>query len=294
MKMELHQFAHKLTQIDLISSLKFAVICAIVLPLLPDRSFGPPNFEIFNPFKIWLLVVFISGISFVGYILVKLVGPTRGIGITGLLGGLASSTALTLSFSNRSKEEPELSSSLATGIVVAWIVMYVRVLAIVWLISSELGRNLAVPMLVPVIPGFAWCLWLWRKQEQHAQQSAPRFSNPFELVPAIKFVGIILLVLVISKAARLQFGDSGLLASSFVAGLADVDAIAVSVGQMMKMESMDFLRIGTISILLAGIANTITKGTIAFLIGAPAMRRAIGPAVVLMVVAGGLSVLLVR
>jgi uncharacterized membrane protein (DUF4010 family) len=294
MKMELHQFAHKLTQIDLISSLKFAVICAIVLPLLPDHSYGPPNFEIFNPFKIWLLVVFISGISFIGYILVKLVGPTRGIGITGLLGGLASSTALTLSFSNRSKNEPELSSSLATGIVVAWIVMYVRVLAIVWLISSELGRNLAIPMLVPVIPGLAWSLWLWRKQEQHVQKSSPRFSNPFELVPAIKFVGIILLVLVISKAARLQFGDSGLLVSSFVAGLADVDAIAVSVGQMMKMESMDFLKIGTISILLAGIANTITKGTIACLIGAPAMRRAIGPAVVLMVIAGAMSVMLVR
>lgn len=294
MKMELHQFAHKLTQNDLVSSLKFAVISAVILPLLPDYSYGPPQFEIFNPFKIWLLVVFISGISFVGYVLVKMVGANRGIGITGLLGGLASSTALTLSFAQRSRENPELSSTLATGIVVAWTVMYVRVLAVVWLISADLGRALALPMLVPVLPGLVWCVWLWRRDKSAVQQTAPRFSNPFELIPAIKFVGVILLVLLASKAARIEFGDSGLLLSSFVAGLADVDAIAVSVGQMVHSESADFLRIGTMAVVLAGIANTLTKGAISFLLGAPAMRRAIGPAMGLMVISGMAAVAMVR
>lgn len=295
MKMELHQFAHRLSQNDLVSSLKFAVISAIILPLLPDYSYGPPQFEIFNPFKIWLLVVFISGIGFIGYVLVKVVGANRGIGITGLLGGIASSTALTLSFAQRSKENPELSTTLATGIVIAWTVMYVRVLAIVWLISADLGRTLALPMLVPVMPGLAWCVWLWHKgRKDTPQQSSPRFSNPFELIPAIKFVGIILLVLVVSKAARLEFGDSGLLISSFVAGLADVDAIAISVGQMVGGEVPDFLRIGTMAIVIAAIANTLTKGVISFLLGAPAMKKAIGPAMALMAISGVIAVVIVR
>jgi len=289
MKVELHTFAHRLDQHDLVASLKFAMISAIILPLLPDHTYGPAAFQIFNPFKIWLMVVFISGIGFVGYLLVRLVGANRGIGLTGLLGGLASSTALTINFSQRSKEHPELSSSLATGIVIAWTVMYVRVLAIVWLISPELGMKLLGPMILPVLPGLAWCLWLWKRELHTTTQSNMKFNNPFELAPAIKFVGIILLVLMASKGARLEFGNSGLLLSSFIAGLADVDAIAVSVGQMVLSEDTGFLRIATISVVLAGIANTITKGCIAIFTGVPAMRRAIGPAMLLMISSGLLA-----
>jgi len=294
MKVELHAFAHKLTQNDMLASLKFAVISAIILPLLPDQSYGPAAFQIFNPFKIWMLVVFISAISFLGYVLVKLVGANRGIGLTGLLGGLASSTALTISFTNRSRENEALSSTLATGIVVAWTVMYMRVLAIVYVISPQLGSAMVLPMLVPVVPGLVWCIWLWRRDINLKQQLAPNFSNPFELIPAIKFVGILVLVLLASKGARLEFGNSGLLVSSFVAGLADVDAIAISVCQMASQENSQFVHTATMAVVLAGIANTLTKGMIAMTLGAPAMRRAIGPAMGLMMSAGLVAVYFVR
>jgi len=290
MKVELHSFAHNLTQNDLIASLKFAVVSAIILPLLPDHSYGPLAFQVFNPFKIWLLVVFISGIGFIGYVLVKMVGANRGIGITGLLGGLASSTALTLSFTERSRENPELSPTLATGIVMAWTVMYLRVLAVVWVISPELGRMLVLPMIVPVLPGLGWCLWLWKRETRIGQQASPKFANPFELAPAIKFVVIILAVLLISKGARIEFGDSGLMVSSFVAGLADVDAIAISVGQM-SISEPNMMRLAAMGVVLAGIANTLTKGCIAIFMGAPGMRRSIGPAMLLMMSAGVLALL---
>ena len=291
MKVELHNFAHNLSQNDLLASLKLAVISAIILPLLPDHSYGPAAFQIFNPFKIWMMVVFISGIGFVGYVLVKLVGANRGIGLTGLLGGLASSTALTWNFTNRSKENPDLSVTLASGIVVAWTVMYLRVLAIVWVISPPLAHVLLIPMIVPVVPGLAWCLWLWKHEGNTHPQTAPKFSNPFELAPAIKFVLILLFVLIVSKGARIEFGDSGLLVSSFFAGLADVDSISISVGQMTVTE-LDFVHTAAIAVIIAGIANTLTKGCIAIFMGAPGMRRAIAPAMTMMIAAGLLTIAL--
>lgn len=294
-KMELHSFAYRLTKDDVVATLKFLVITAVVLPVLPDQYYGPEPFQIFNPFKIWTLVVFISGISFIGYILVKLVGVDRGIGLTGLLGGLASSTALTLSFTQRSKVVPSISSTLATAIVVAWTVMYARVLAVVWVLDHRLGQAMVLPMLLPVLPGLAWCLWLWFKDRHGRGDSAgtPDFSNPFELAPAIKFVVVLTAVIFVSKLAHLYFGREGLLISSFLAGFADVDAIAISMAQMTDGASDSFLRLATQAVVLAGIANTITKGTAAMVLGAPGMRKAIGPAMVLMVASGGIALLLI-
>jgi uncharacterized membrane protein (DUF4010 family) len=112
-KIELHSFIRHLTRDDIYATLKFAVISAIILPVLPNHSFGPPPFDMFNPFKIWLFVVLISAISFVGYIFVKVAGTEKGIGLTGLFGGLASSTAVTVSFTQRSVGNAPLARSLA-------------------------------------------------------------------------------------------------------------------------------------------------------------------------------------
>ena len=127
-KLELHGFAALLTREDIVATLKFAIITAIILPVLPNDSFGPPPFDVLNPYKVWLMVVLISGISFLGYVLIKLVGERQGIGLTGLLGGLVSSTAVTLSFSQRSQTENQLAKPFALAIIVAWTVMFARVL----------------------------------------------------------------------------------------------------------------------------------------------------------------------
>ena len=109
LKDPLHSFAHRVSREDIVATLKFALISAVILPILPKTAYGPPGLEVISPYKIWLFVCFISGISFIGYVLIKWIGPGKGIGLTGLFGGLASSTALTLSLSGRSKDNPEFS-----------------------------------------------------------------------------------------------------------------------------------------------------------------------------------------
>ena len=135
-KDQLHAFAQKLSKEDIIAIVKFAVITALVLPFLPNNSYGPPGLEVLNPRSIWIFVVFISGIGFVGYGLIKIVGPGKGIWLTGLLGGLASSTALTLNLAGRSRENEAYASDFTLGIVLSWAVMYVRLYLICIFLSG--------------------------------------------------------------------------------------------------------------------------------------------------------------
>jgi uncharacterized membrane protein (DUF4010 family) len=138
LKLEMHRFAQQITQEDIYATLKLAVLAAIILPILPNRSFGPPPLDVLNPYRIGLMVVFISGISFLGYILMKLVDARQGIGLTGLLGGLASSTAVTLSFAERSRQHGGLAGAFALGIIMAWTIMFIRVLVAVAAINRAL------------------------------------------------------------------------------------------------------------------------------------------------------------
>lgn len=128
LKLGVRKFVGRITEQDVLATLKFAVITAIVLPLLPNRPFGPAPLDVLNPQNIWLMVVFISAISFVGYLLIKLVGSQRGVGLTGLLGGLVSSTAVTLSFTQQSRKHDSLAKPFALAITVAWTMMFARVL----------------------------------------------------------------------------------------------------------------------------------------------------------------------
>lgn len=279
-KVQLHAFAKKITQADLTASLKFALITAIVLPLLPNQAYGPENLKVLNPFSIWLFVIFISAIGFIGYVLIKVAGPGRGIGITSVLGGIASSTALTLSFTQRSKDNPQYASNLAMGVLISWSVMYARVYLICGLVAPALWKPLLVPLLLPVVPGLLYS-WHLKRREATTHSQSSSFTNPFELMPAIKFGLIFTCVLFVAKAAKVYLGDAGLLGSSFVAGFADVDAIALSLAQMLQASGIE-LRFACMGIVLAGIANTITKGSMVILMGAPQMRKAIAPALGLM------------
>ncbi len=127
----LHRLSSRIEAADVEATLKFAIVSIIILPLVPDRTFGPAPLDVINPFQIWLMVVLISGLNFASYLLVKIVGAEHGIGLTGLLGGLVSSTAVTLGFSQRSRAEPAQATPLALGILIAWTVMFVRVVVLV-------------------------------------------------------------------------------------------------------------------------------------------------------------------
>lgn len=284
LKPETHSFVQRLTREDLYASLKFAVITAIILPILPNRTFGPPPFDVFNPFVIWLLVVFISGISFVGYILIKVLGAEKGMGLTGLLGGIASSTAITMGLCQRSRCEKELSQPFALAIFIAWSIMFARLLGIVAVINLELASRLWAALLIPCAVGLAYALFLFviHRSDHRAELSV---KNPFELWPSITFGAVFLLILFASRAAQTYLGDSGIYLTSFLSGLADVDAIALSLTQLSDGENGILPATAARSIMFATVANTFLKGMFVMVIGAPALKKAILPGFLLLMCA---------
>lgn len=279
-KEQLHTFAQKLSKEDILATVKFAVISALILPFLPNQAYGPVGLEVLNPHTIWLFVVFISGIGFVGYVLIKLVGPGKGIWLTGLLGGLASSTALTLNLAGRSRENEDYASDFTLGIVLSWAVMYVRLYLICIFLSGALAKPLALPLLLPVVPALGYAFYLKVKEFRNHQQKSADFTNPFKLLPAIKFGVIFTCVMFVANAARVYLGSGALLACSFLGGAAEMDAVAFSVIDMNLKAGLPVREL-VLAFLFASLANTITKGGLVFFLGAKSMRRPILPAVVL-------------
>ncbi|MFN2270292.1 MAG: MgtC/SapB family protein [Anaerolineae bacterium] len=285
LKMEMDKFVRRITREDIYATLKFAVITAIVLPVLPNRAIVDTSpFDVLNPYKIWLMVVFISGISFLGYVLVKVVGPRQGIGLTGLLGGLVSSTAVTLSFSQRSQRQSELAKPFALAIMVAWTVMFSRVVIEVAALNLALLRVLWMPMAASAAAGLGYCVFLYFSQRTN-EPGEVKVSNPFELGPAVKFGLLYAVILLVSKTAQVYLGSTGLYLSSVLSGLADVDAITLSVAELSKAGGLE-LSTGARAIVLAAMSNTVVKGGIVLSSGSRALRLALLPGFILMLVAG--------
>jgi len=285
LKPELHTFARNLTQEDVFATLKFAVLGVVVLPLLPDRTYGYPPFDFLNPFEIGLFVVLISGVGFVGYVLAKAMGAQRGIGLMGLVGGLVSSTAVTLGFTQRSRSEAALSDSLALAILASWTVMFGRTLILVSLLEPSVGLRVGIPLGAAMLAGAVWCFYLYGRGKPPIEGEGTPFSNPFEIGPALRFGLLFTAILVAARWAQILFGDVGMYFSSFLAGLMDVDAISFTMTRMAKAGSLD-PRVAGHAVLLAALANTLLKGSMALSLGAPGLRKAIIPGLFLMLAAG--------
>jgi Predicted membrane protein len=279
-KRQLHEFAKKLSSEDIMATVKFAVISLLILPFLPNHAFGPPGLEVLNPHTIWLFVVFISGIGFVGYVLIKVVGPGKGIWLTGLLGGLASSTALTLNLVGRSRDNEQYAADFTLGIVLSWSVMYVRLYLICVFLVPSLALPLLAPLLVPVVPGLGYALYLKIRESKNHLQKTTDFNNPFKLLPAVKFGLVFTVVMFLANAARVYLGSGALIACSFLGGAAEMDAVAFSLIDMCRKATLENQSL-ILALLFASLANTITKGGIVYFLGAKAMRRPIIPAVAL-------------
>ena len=284
LKLETDRFVRSLTREDIFAALQFAVISAIILPILPNQSFLPPPFDVLNTFKIWLMVVFISGISFLGYVAIKIVGPEQGIGLTGFLGGLVSSTAVTLSFSDRSSREPNLSKPFALAIMIAWTVMFSRVLIEVGVLNRQLLGMVWKPLTAAGLVGLLYGGYLFFSQRA-AEKGNMDFSNPFDLKSAIKFGLLYGLVLLISRAAQMYFGDTGILISSLLSGIADVDAITLSMAELSNTGDVE-LHIASRAVVIATMSNTVVKGIIALMGGSAVLRKALLPGLLAMTATG--------
>lgn len=288
----LHNLAKRIEPEDVEATLKFAIITLIVLPLLPNTNFGPEGLEVINPYKTWLMVVLIAGLNFFGYILVKVVGREHGLGITGLLGGLVSSTAVTLSFSQRSRTEPDLAPVLALAILLAWTVMFFRVVIEVGVVNIPLAKDLALGMLIMGVVSLAICYVLWRRGRSSEKAEVETGHNPFELGDAIKFGALFAVVIFVAKAAQVYFGDTGLYLAGALAGLTDVDAIALSMANLAQQDPASSGAAAR-TIVIAVISNTMVKCGMAIWLGASSMRRTMIPITAALAASGFVAAFLV-
>lgn len=284
-KLPLQKLVEKLTTEDLVATLKFGVVTAIVLPVLPREPLGPPPFDVLVPYDLWRMVVLISAIGFVGYVLIQIVGPKRGIGLTGILGGLVSSTALTLSFAQKSREDDRLGKPFALAIVVAWTMMFARILAAVAVINRDLLDALWLPLSATGAAGAAYGAWL-HFSDRASPETEIQFSNPFEVGPALRFGLLYAVVLLVSRAAQLEFGDRGVLLSALVAGVADVDAITLSLSELSRTSQGLGLEAAASGVMVAAMANTALKGGIVLVTASSSLRRRVWPAVVVVLGCG--------
>ncbi len=259
-KPAIHPLAQRISTTDLVGTLKFLVVAVIVVPLLPDETVGP--LQILNPHDVGIFVVLVSAISFVGYVGIRLLGPERGLGLTGIVGGIVSSTAVTLSLAGRAREHEEIGESASLAVILASAIMFVRVVLIVAAVNPSMVRLVAPPLVAAAAAGLAASLFLWlRSRRVRRAAGAMAFNNPFELGRALGFALLFAVVLVGSKAAALYLGNAGTYAAGLIAGSTDVDAITLSMAGLAG-DTVDPSVAATTIFLGAG-ANTLVKGLLA-------------------------------
>jgi uncharacterized membrane protein (DUF4010 family) len=286
-KDRLHRFVRRLEQKEIFAVLQFILIAGVILPLIPNNAMGPYN--AINPFEIWLMAVLISGLSFLGYIALQALKARQGILGTALLGGLVSSTATTVSLARMARRQPGLSSILSVGVIAASSIMFVRVWIIVGAISWPLLARLLVPVGV-IIALLATSAFYLARQYDDYEFEKPEVSNPLDIVTALSFALLLGVIMVGSRALEAMFGAEGIYAISIASGLADVDAITLSLSRF----STDNLAtdVAAVGIMIAAITNTLVKIALVAFAGGEALRPAFAT-LAAGVVAGGVATYLV-
>lgn len=294
-KIPLHKWAKRVQDEELLSTLQFVIIAFVVLPLLPDKGYGP--YEIFNPYIIWLMVVLISGISFLSYITIKILGPRKGIGVSGFLGGLISSTALTLSFSGESKKNPLIVCPYVFSVIMATIAMFLRVLIAVAIINKDLLSRVIVPVVAMGVGGIV-CAWhYWRKKDskdggisESIRHQSFKLKSPFSLIPALKFGVLFGLILFLSRFMTDIYGDKGFYVTSVFSGIIDMDAIVVSAANLTKNGVA--VTTAAMAIIIAIVTNVIAKGGMFALLGNKKVAIRLIFSFLVMVACGGAALIL--
>jgi uncharacterized membrane protein (DUF4010 family) len=222
------------------------------------------------------MVVLISGLGFAGYVAMRIVGTRAGILLMGVLGGLASSTASTLAFSRRSREQPALSDHYALAVVAACTVMLPRVLVATGLVNQDLSRTLIIPFALMAVPGGCYAAWVWlRRRQKTLRGDTPEVGNPLSLSTAVKFAALYSAIAFLVKVIRAQGWTQGMLPLSFVSGLTDMDAISLSLARDYGVEESPSA-LATRAVVLAAISNTLLKTGMAVVLGSPGVKLRVG------------------
>ncbi len=285
-KQEIHGLVDKLQEHELDAALKLLAISVVMLPLLPSQDLGPGG--VLNPREIWWMVVLIASVSFVGYFAIRLAGTRKGILFTSLFAGLSSSTALTLHYARQSRRSPDINPQFACGILIACGTMFPRILIYCALISPALLPRLIWPVLVMTLLLYVPAFIIWRRYAGRLNVSRPELTqNPLDLKTALLFGLLLVGILLLGEFLQTWLGELGIYMLATTSGIADVDAITLSLTRM----SQDSLaqQTAVVGIVIAAATNNLVKSGIAWAVGQKALGiKVAGP--MLMSLAAGLTV----
>lgn len=282
-KKEIHGLVDKLQSHELDAALKLLVISVVMLPLLPNEDLGPGG--VLNPREIWWMVVLIASVSFVGYFAIRMAGMRKGILFTSLFAGLSSSTALTLHYARQSTVSPEVSPQFASGILIACGTMFPRILVYCALINPALLPSLIWPVAVMTLLLYLPALIIWKRNQGALETTRPELTqNPLDLKSALLFGALLTGILLLGEFLQEWLGDLGIYMLAATSGVADVDAITLSLTRM----SQDSLPMQTavIGIVIAAATNNLVKAGIAGGIGRRELGTRVAGPMVLSLIAG--------
>ncbi|TVR36951.1 MAG: MgtC/SapB family protein [Balneolaceae bacterium] len=263
MKPVLHRWISNIETEEIYAGIKLLIISVVLLPLLPNQGFGP--WEALNPRWIWWMVVLICGISFVGYFAIKYSDNRMGTLVTSITGGLASSTAVTLSMADFARRF-EIKTLFMGGVMVASSIMFIRILIEVAVVNPSLLHPLWIPLLLMFTGVLVGGFYLLRNRSEVPLDDELEIDNPFKITMALKF-GLFLAVIKFLSAGMLEwFGEEGVYVLAVVSGLMDVDAITLSLSRLALTDLRD--EVAVLGIILAAATNTVVKGLIfSFIVG---------------------------
>jgi uncharacterized membrane protein (DUF4010 family) len=260
-KAELEDTAQKLTARDIRSMLQFAALSVVVLPLLPNKSYGP--YGVLNPFHIWLMVVLVSGVSLAGYVAWRLTLARKGLVLTGMLGGLVSSTATTLVYARHAKQCTHTPAAALVVIVLANATMLARVLLIAVIVAPRAAPKIAVPIVLALLLAAPAVAWRWRSVGAEIGDGGDDYRNPTNLLAALAFGALYAAILVVSAWLSENVGAQGVYGLAIVSGLTDVDAITLSSLQLFNTDALS-ADAAAIAISLAVGANLVLKSVLVY------------------------------
>lgn len=282
-KQEIHGWVDKLQEHELDAALKLLAISVVMLPLLPDQKLGPGG--VLNPREIWWMVVLIASISFVGYFAMRLAGARKGILFTSLFAGLSSSTALTLHYARQARLTPDISPQFACGILIACGTMFPRILIYCAIISPTLLPSLVLPVVVMSLLLYGPSLIIWKRYAGRLKVSQPALTqNPLDLKPALLFGLLLVGILLLGEFLQTWLGELGIYMLATTSGIADVDAITLSLTRM----SNDSLaqQTAVLGIVIAAATNNLVKSGIAWAIGQKTLGIKVAGPMLMSLIAG--------
>lgn len=278
-----HEFAERIDETERRASVKFILVVLVVLPALPNRSLDA--LYGLNPRFVWLMVVFVTGLGFVAYLFAQFLRPEQSIALTGIIGGFVSSTATTVSMAEKTVQNETLYHVCAFAVVTASIVMFPRALIEVAVVNPDLLLSAAIPLGVMTVVGIVAAGTLyWRTMTDETVESS-ELKNPFRLRPALLFGVIFAVVLLVSEHAHEWLGTSGVYATAFLSGLADVDAMTITLSKL-AAEGTISTQVATTGIVIAAIANTFVKAALAWFLGTYRLGRLVTIVLSVVIVSG--------